>query len=183
VEFLLTHFENTPLNDPGKKNPKIKIQKLANEIAKFYAKYKQAQKEAGNMEYKRIPCINHPVFKGNTVNIDPREDFVRKELEQKGIYNMFLDFYHVLVKELFDEGVTENVFCVNIDAVLAVIALKLIWKDLQKGSMAKKQAQDLVFILFILGRSIGTAAEIADHRVRGEDMDCRIPQKELLFVL
>jgi len=67
--------------------------------------------------------------------------------------------------------------------VLAVIALKLIWGDLRGKTMTKIQAQDLVFTLFILGRSIGTAAEIADHRARGQDMDCRTPQKELSYVL
>jgi citrate synthase len=183
VEFLLEHFEHTRLQDPGSKESNIDLLKLANEVAKSYARYKTGQKEAGRAEYKRIPCINHPVFKGKDVNIDPREDFVKNELERGGIANVFLDFYHHLVRELFNEGVTENVFCVNIDAVLAVIALKLIWNDLKKGKMDKKEAQDLVFSLFLLGRSIGTAAEIADHRARGQDMDCRTPQKELAYVL
>jgi len=39
------------------------------------------------------------------------------------------------VKELYAEGVTKNVFCVNVDAVLAVITLKLVWKDLQAGRL------------------------------------------------
>ena len=96
---------------------------------------------------------------------------------------MFLDFYHFLVKELFKEGATKNIFCVNVDAVLAVLTLKLVWKDLTEEKLTKKQIQDIVFTLFLYGRSIGVAAEISDHRDRGQDMDCRTPQKELSFVL
>ena len=183
VEYLLDRFESAGVEDPGdaKKKPDLKV--LANQAAKEYGKYKKQAKTLGLLEYKRIPCINHPVFKGNDINIDPREDFVRKELETRGVYNVFLDFYHHLVKELFDEGVTENVFCVNVDAVLAVIALKLIWPEFLKGLWPRRQIQDLVFILFLLGRSIGTTAEIIDHRSRGQDMDCRTPQGEVAFVL
>ena len=137
----------------------------------------------GKLAYKRIPCIGHPVFKGNAVNIDPRENFVRQTLEKKSIYNVFLDFYHHLVQELFQEGGTGNVFCVNVDAVIAVITLKLIWKDFQENRTTLKQVQDLVFILFLLGRSIGIVAEIIDHRDRGLDMDCRTPQNEVGYIL
>ena len=71
----------------------------------------------------------------------------------------------------------------NVDAVLAVISLKLVWKDLREGRITTRQVQDLVFILFLYGRAIGVAAEIADHRDRGMDMDCRTPERDLAFVL
>ncbi|MDZ7370775.1 MAG: CoA-binding protein [candidate division KSB1 bacterium] len=183
VEYLLEQFENVPLQDPGKKDEAINLRELANRAAKAYAAYKQTMRDKGDLDIRRIPCINHPVFKGNAVNIDPREDFIRKELEGKGIYNAFHEFYHHLVVELHDEGVTPNVFCVNVDAVLAVIALKLMWKDLQEGRMTRAQAQKVVFLLFLLGRTVGTIAEIIDHRDRGMDMDCRTPQEEVQFVL
>jgi hypothetical protein len=67
--------------------------------------------------------------------------------------------------------------------VLSVITLKLVWKDLQAGRITHRQVQDLAFTLFLFGRSIGITAEIADHRDRGLDMDCRTPEKELTFVL
>ena len=76
-----------------------------------------------------------------------------------------------------------NVFCVNIDAVLATLTLKLVWMDKIEGRLTKKQIQDIVFTIFLYGRSIGVAAEISDHKDRGQDMDCRTPQKELSFVL
>jgi hypothetical protein len=183
VKFLLDNFAGTGLTDPGVKEHGIDLDAIALRVVKQYAQYKQEAKEFGNLDYAKIPCVNHPVFKGNDINIDPREKFVRGEFDQKHIYNIFLEFYHKLVQSLFDEGVTKNVFCVNIDAVLAVISLKLVWKERQAGTFTDKQVQDLVFTMFLFGRAIGSAAEIADHRDRGTDMDCRTPQKELRFVL
>jgi succinyl-CoA synthetase alpha subunit/citrate synthase len=183
VDYLLENFKDRNLKDPGDQQKDLNLKKLANAAAKTYGRYKQEEKDLGKMEYRRIPCIGHPVFKGAKINVDPREDFIQKRLSERGIYNVFLDFYHLLVKELFNEGVTRNVFCVNVDAVLAVISLKLIYNDLQNKSISLKQVQDLVFTLFLLGRSIGVVAEIADHQDRGLDMDCRTPQKEIGFVL
>jgi len=183
IEYLLEQFQGISLKDPGKKDPKLNLQELANRSAKAYFKYKQEQKAKENLQYKRIPCINHPVFKGKEVNIDPREEFVWKQWENAGIYNVFLDFYHHLVRELYHEGATENVFCVNLDAVLATTTLKLIWTDLQKGKLTLSQAREIAFYLFILGRALGISAEIADHMDRGEPMDCRTPENEVSFVL
>lgn len=183
VEYLLKNFNYDMIADPGDAEHKVDLKAIANTAAKEYGKFKAEQKALGNANYKRVPCVNHPVFKGNKVNIDPREEFVHNELKDKNIYNIFLEFYHNLVNEMYEEGVTRNVFCVNVDAVLAVISLKLIWNDLKSGQTTLKQAQDLVFTLFLLGRSIGVTAEIADHRDRGTDMDCRTPQSELKYVL
>ncbi len=183
VEFLLDNFSNIDLKDPGDKNHKINLTELANKAAKVFAEYKKLEKDTGKLEFKKIPCVNHPVFKGHDVNIDPREDFVRKQMDEKGIYNIFLDFYHKVVVELFNEGATKNIFCVNVDAVLSVITLKLVWENLQSGKLEKSKVQDLVFILFLIGRAIGVSAEIADHRDRGTDMDCRTPQSQLHYVL
>ncbi|MBI9072090.1 MAG: hypothetical protein JEY94_10855 [Melioribacteraceae bacterium] len=183
IDFLLNTFEKINITDPSSRKNDVDLDKLASEAAKEYTRFKKHSKEFGELNYKRIPCVNHPVFKGNDVNFDPREQFVSSELEKRDVYNVFLDFYHKLVKELFNEGATRNVFCVNVDAVLAVLTLKLVWKDFASGKISKQQIQNLVFTLFLYGRSIGVAAEIADHRDRGQDMDCRTPQRELKFVL
>lgn len=182
VEFLLDTFSNVSIKNPGESSHGIDLKELANRTAKEYRDKKRNERELGALNTSKIPCVNHPVFKGNDVNIDPREDYVRKELKSHNIYNIFLEFYHSLVNELFNEGVTRNVFCVNVDAVISVISLKLLWEDYSKGRFTKQHIQDLVFILFLIGRAVGVTAEIIDHRDRGTDMDCRTPQKELQFV-
>jgi len=183
IEYLLDVFENINIDNPGETQSKLDLNEIAQNAAKEYANFKKNAKDLGKLQYRRIPCINHPVFKGNAINTDPREQFVSEVLAKKKTYNLFLDFYHNLVKELFNEGATKNVFCVNIDAVLAVLTLKLVWDDLQNGKITKKQIQDIVFTLFLYGRSVGVTAEIIDHKDRGQDMDCRTPQNEIKFVL
>ncbi len=183
VDYLLNNFDKINLVDPGKNDADISIDQLAVIAARKYRDYVRTIKDEGKLEYDRIPCINHPVFKGHDVNIDPREEYVKQQLDKNGIYNVFLEFYHKLVVELFHEGATKNIFCVNVDAVISVIALKLVWNDFKTERISKAHIQDLVFILFLIGRAIGVSAEIADHRVRGLDMDCRTPQSQLQFVL
>jgi len=183
VEFLLRTFEGIALEDPGGKDHGIDLAALANRTAKAYGAERQRAKESREAALRPIPCVNHPVFRGQDVNVDPREQFVRGVLERQGISNVFLDFYHHLVRELFEEGVTKNVFCVNVDAVIAVITLKLVWKDLRAGRLSLRQVQEIGFLLFLFGRAIGTAAEVADHRDRGQDMDCRTPEERLAFVM
>ncbi len=188
VQYLMKYFQETGLDDPALNEDALKasgidVAALADRAVREYAEFKAEAKAGGALRVKPLPCINHPVFKGNDVNIDPREDFVRGRLQEVGVGNVFLDFYHHLVDGLFREGVTRNVFCVNIDAVLACMSLKLVWGSLRDGSMSNKQISDLVFTLFLYGRSVGVTAEIIDHRDRGTDMDCRTPLKELGFVL
>jgi succinyl-CoA synthetase alpha subunit len=188
VQYLMKYFRETGLDDPSLNEDALKasgidVAGLADQAVREYAQYKTEARAGGALRVKPLPCINHPVFKGNDVNIDPREDFVRGRLQEAGMGNVFLDFYHHLVDGLFREGVTRNVFCVNIDAVLACMSLKLVWGSLRDGSMSNQQISDLVFTLFLYGRSVGVTAEIIDHRDRGMDMDCRTPLKELGFVL
>jgi len=188
VRFLMETFADAGLENPGldseeQKTVGIDVAGLAHNAVREYAEYKAAAKGAGALRVKPVPCVNHPVFKGNAVNIDPREQYVRNRLQENGVGNTFLDFYHHLVEAMFREGVTRNVFCVNIDAVLACMSLKLVWKSLKSGAMTDRQIQDLVFTLFLYGRTVGVTAEIIDHRDRGTDMDCRTPLKELGFVL
>jgi citrate synthase len=183
IEFLVEQFQGITLADPADPKHGLDLKAMANRAAKAYGAYKKEAQEVEDGVVKPIPCINHPVFRGNKINVDPREQFVAALLAEKGVYNVFWEFYRHLVKELYAEGVTRNVFCVNVDAVLAVITLKLVWKDLQAGRINLRQVQDLAFTLFLFSRTIGITAEIADHRDRGQDMDCRTPENELTFVL
>ncbi len=182
IEFLKKLFEGGDLDDPGDAGHGIDLKEVATAHAKAYGDLKKREKFAGNLEYAKIPCVNHPIFKGKEVNIDPREAYVRQLFEERGIYNAFLDFYHELVEALFAVGVTRNVFCVNIDAVIAVILLKILWKDIKKGGLSDKDAESAAFTIFLFGRLVGSAAEIDDHINRGRDMDTRTPASRCGFV-
>ncbi len=153
---------------------------LAEKCARDYLDLKRNQR--GTSPPPPIPCVNHPVFRGQPVNIDPREEKIGQLLEQQGISNPFLVFYHHLVEQLFQVGATRNVFCVNVDAVLATLSLELFWPQLQAGTVTNEEMQDAVFRLFLYGRMPGIAAEIADHLSRGTDMDCRTPNSELRYL-
>jgi succinyl-CoA synthetase alpha subunit/citrate synthase len=183
INFLMEQFKEVALVDPGDPAHGLDLKQMANQAARAFGAYKKRAQEEEDGAVKPIPCINHPVFRGNKINVDPREQFVSAMLAEKGVYNAFWEFYRHLVKELYAEGVTKNVFCVNVDAVLAVITLKLVWKDLRAGRITLRQVQELAFTLFLFGRTVGITAEVADHRDRGLDMDCRTPERDLVYVL
>jgi len=182
VAFLIEHF--TDVNPYAGALDKIdpELKKLAQKISSDYVVYKKAAKARGEMQYKKIPCTNHPVFKGKPVNIDPREDYVRELFKKNDLVNPFLEFYHHLVVELHKAGATANVFCVNIDAVIATVSLELFWKKYKENGITNAEMQDIVFTMFLIGRMVGTAAEVSDHLNRGTDMDCRTPASEVRFV-
>ncbi|MBI5970813.1 MAG: CoA-binding protein [Deltaproteobacteria bacterium] len=182
IEFLIERFKKSDLKDPSRKDHGINLKAIADEYGKSYAKYKAEQKAFGNVEYIKIPCVNHPIFKGKEVNYDPRERFVSALFEEKGIYNVFLDFYHKLVWSLFETKVSANVYCVNVDAVIAVILLKIVWEAFRNGEMTGKTVESAAFTTFLFGRMIGCAAEIDDHINRGRNMDTRTPASKCMFV-
>jgi len=183
INFLLNSFSRVKFSDPAKVPALSKIKKLTDQVAVKYLEYKQKAKAEGKTSYDRIPCVNHPVFKGKPVNIDPREDYIYNYFKNLKINNVFWEFYHHLVHSLYETGVSSNVYCVNIDAVIAVISLKLMWFDYKNKRIGKKDMQKIGFIIFLLGRMAGVAAEIADHRDRGQDMDCRTPVSETKYVM
>lgn len=182
IEYILEAFKNNEPENPAITGKELNTQQIANKAALKFLEYKNEAKLSGKMNYKRIPCINHPVFKGKKVNIDPREDYIRKYLQRKEIKNVFWDFYHDLVKQLYKVGASKNVYCVNIDAVIAVISLKLMWNAYKSGKLTRENLQDIGFLIFLFGRTAGVTAEIIDHYDRGTDMDCRTPQNELKYV-
>jgi len=182
ISFLTERFRDQKLKDPGDKKHRVNLARVAQDYAEEYFAYKTKEKAAGNLAYAKIPCINHPVFKGLDVNIDPREDFVKGLFEEKKIYNIFLEFYHHLVEKLFEVGVSRNIYCVNIDAVIAVILLKMLWKPLHAGKLSDDEAETAAFTSFLFGRMIGSAAEIDDHTNRGRDMDTRTAASKCRWV-
>lgn len=182
IEFLIDRFKGSKLKDPANPEHGVNLKGIADEYAKWYSNYKAEQKAIGNIDYQKIPCINHPVFKGKDVNYDPRERFVSELFEEKGIHNAFLDFYGKLVWSLFENKVSKNVYCVNVDAVIAVILLKMVWGSYAKGELTDKEIETAAFTTFLYGRMIGCAAEIDDHMNRGRNMDTRTPASKCSYV-
>ncbi len=102
--------------------------------------------------------------------------------ERRGEYNVFHDFYRVLVQTLFEAGVSRNVYCVNIDAVIAALLLKMLWQPLRRGELSERDLETAAFTIFLYPRMLGCAAEIDDHMNRGRNMDTRTPASQCRFV-
>ena len=183
VAFLIQQFKGfDPYKIKGKKLD-TKLKELSSKAAEDYLQIKTKAKSEGNLQYMRLPCLNHPIFKNKPVNIDPREKYIWELNLKKGILNPFHQFYKNLVIDLHEVGATRNVFCVNVDAVIATSSLGLFWDQMKSGAVTKQEMQDLVFIMFMLGRMVGISAEIADHLDRGQDMDCRTPASQTSFAM
>ena len=77
---------------------------------------------------------------------------------------------------------TRNVFCVNVDAVIAALLLKMLWQRYRTGEVTERTLETAAFTVFLYGRMLGCAAEIDDHLNRGKNMDTRTPQSDVRFV-
>ncbi len=182
IAFLLEQFRDRGLADPGSRDHGIDLKALATQAAQQYAQYKRQRKSAGSLDIAKLPGVNHPVFKDKPVNHDPREVFVAQLFERRGESNVFHAFYRELVQALYDAGVSRNVYCVNVDAVIAALLLKLLWQPLQRGEIGERELETAAFTIFLYPRMLGCAAEIDDHMNRGRNMDTRTPASQCRFV-
>jgi succinyl-CoA synthetase alpha subunit len=182
MQFLIERFGGLDLADPGDPQHGLDLVRIAADYALDYKAYKSKAKAAGNLSYAKIPCVNHPVFKGKEVNLDPREVYVRDLFRDRNSYNVFHEFYHELVQALASYGVSSNVYCVNIDAVIAVILLKILWRPYASGEIDAQFLEYGAFTTFLYGRVVGEAAEIEDHATRGRNMDTRTAASQCRFV-
>ena len=175
VRFLLEHFGGLDIQDPYIES--VDVKKIAYSAADEFKKKKLAAREAG-VEYERIPCLGHPVFRNDPVNFDPREQVIYKFIKDAGKTNIFLDFYHHLVQALKGNGCTTKVLAVNVDAAIACVWLGICWRQIREKQMTLDRAVDIPFIVFALGRAAGGAGEFLDHRDFGTEMDMRVPAGE-----
>jgi len=182
IAFLLDRFRASGLKDPGSEQHGLDLVAMATTYAKEYKGYKSKAKAEGSLSYDKIPCVNHPVFKDKEVNFDPREVFVNDLFKKRGDYNVFHEFYHQLVQALFKTGVSKNIYCVNVDAVIAVILLKMLWQPYAEGKISDSTLEAAAFTTFLFGRMIGSAAEIDDHTNRGRNMDTRTAASACSYV-
>ena len=173
MQLLLEQFEGQNLRDPGEAGHGLDLSAMARDFARAYRQEKAQRREAASEGARAIPGVNHPVFRGKPVNYDPREAFVARLMEERGERNVFHDYYRALVQAMFDEGVTNNVFCVNVDGVIAAWLLKLLWQPYRSGELGQGDLETAAFTIFLLARMAGSAAEIEDHLSRGRNMDTR----------
>jgi citrate synthase len=129
-----------------------------------------------------IPGVNHPVFKDKPVNYDPREVWLRELFTERGEYNAFHEYYRALVEALHEAKVSRNVYCVNIDAVISALLLKILWRPYCSGALSGGALETAAFTIFLYARMLGCAAEIDDHLKRGRNMDTRTPASQCRFV-
>jgi len=179
VEYLLRVFRGVAIADPYDPKHGLDLQKIVIKEAKSFNKKRTAAKQAGTA-YDRIPCLGHPVFRDQPVNFDPREQVIANYLQEKGLCNIFLDFYHLLAHQLKRDGVSQNVWAVNLDGAIASIVLGNCWKALEEKRITVRRVCDIAFMVFALGRVAGSAGEYLDHQDSGTPMDMRVPVAECL---
>ena len=182
IAYLMDQFKDSGLTDPSTHRHGLDLQAMAVKAVEQYAQYKTRKKTAGSLDIAKLPGVNHPVFKDKPVNHDPREVFIARLFEQRGEINVFHEFYRALVRQLFEAGVSRNVYCVNVDAVIAALLLKMLWKPLREGDIGERDLETAAFTIFLYPRMLGCAAEIDDHLNRGRNMDTRTPASQCRFV-
>jgi hypothetical protein len=183
MAFLLEQFKEADLGDPTDPNHDLDLKAMATKFAKTYKEEKIQARESGFDGPRALPGVHHPIFKGKSVNYDPRERFITAFMEKRGDYNVFHAFYRELVQALYETGASRYVFCVNVDAVIAALLLAILWKDYRSGVLTEKDLETAAFNVFLYGRMIGAAAEIDDHLNRGRNMDTRTPLEQCFFVV
>ncbi len=182
IAFLVDQFRDSGLVDPGDPEHGIDLKALAARYAAEYANYRSSKRSAGSLDLQMIPGINHPVFKDRPVNYDPREVWVRELFAERGEYNAFHEYYRALVEALYQAKVSRNVYCVNIDAVISALLLKILWRPYCSGALSGSALETAAFMTFLYARMLGCAAEIDDHLNRGRNMDTRTPASQCRFV-
>jgi succinyl-CoA synthetase alpha subunit len=182
MQFLIEAFEGQDLVDPGDPNHGLDLAAMAKQFVLAYRQEKAQRRELGTDAARAIPGVNHPVFRGKPVNHDPRELFVADLMRERGEHNVFHDYYREVVRTLYEQGVTSNQFCVNIDAVIAAWLLKLLWRPWREGRLTGETLETAAFTIFLFARMAGSAAEIEDHLNRGRNMDTRTPASQCRHV-
>lgn len=183
IQLLLDAFSAQPPSDPGDPNHGLDLAAMTEAFALAYRQEKAQRREVAAEAARAIPGVNHPVFRGKPVNSDPREAFVAALMHERGEYNVFHDYYRTLVRALYEQGVTSNVFCVNVDAVIAAWLLKLLWQPYRAGELGPEALESAAFTIFLFARMAGSAAEIEDHLNRGRNMDTRTAASACKFIV
>ncbi|MCD4831414.1 MAG: hypothetical protein K8R02_06350 [Anaerohalosphaeraceae bacterium] len=179
VDYLIDIFKEVGLDDPYSSTQKFDLKKIVDDEVVRFSKYRKAAKEA-DADYRRIPCLGHPVFRNDPVNYDPRERIISEFLKKKKIKNVFLDYYHMLARALKEAGIAKNVWAVNLDGAIASVVLGIYWESLKRKGTTVQRVRDIAFMVFALGRAAGAGGEFLDHQDFGSPMDMRTPVNECI---
>jgi len=177
VDYLTNLFGRTGLTDPYDPKDWPDLDRIVAKEVNRFKKERAVAKEIGG-DYRRIPCLGHPVFHNEPVNYDPRERVIAEFMKTQGLYNIFLKFYHALAHRLKAAGIARNVWAVNLDGAIAAVTLGICWRALIAKRMTLARARDLAFAVFAVGRAAGSVGEYLDHQDFGSPMDMRIPVSE-----
>jgi hypothetical protein len=114
MRFLVERFGGLNLTHFGDPVQGLDLVRIAADHATDCTADKTKDKAAGNLCYAKFRCVNHPVFKGKEVTLDPREVSVSDLFRKRNSHNIFHEFYYELVQALDSYGVSGNVYRVNI---------------------------------------------------------------------
>ncbi len=175
IAYLIDQFKDSGLQRPERHGPRHRpARRWPPRRLNSTRSTRRQKKTLGSLDIAKLPGVNHPVFKDKPVNHDPREVFIAQAVRgARRDATCSTHFYRALVQQLFDAGVSRNVYCVNVDAVIAALLLKMLWKPLQAGEIGERELETAAFTIFLYPRMLGCAAEIDDHLNRGRNMDTR----------
>ena len=179
--LIIDIFGKSGIVNPYDSENAAKLDSLVGKFITNFKKRKAMAKEAG-VEYRKVPCLGHPVFNKEKVNYDPREQVISEFLNKNRLYNVFLDFYHRLAVALMKQGATNKAHAVNVDAAIACVCMGIVWPFLVEKKITIERAVDLPMMTFALGRVAGGAGEFLDHRESGTGMDMRVPVSECVYL-
>ena len=183
VAFLLEQFKDSGLADPGDPKHGLDLDALAARYVEQYAQYKSAKKTERQPRHPEGAGREPPGVQGQAGQPrSARSLHPRQAGRSAARHNVFHDYYQALVQALFDAGVSRTVYCVNIDAVIAALLLKMVWKPYREGTFSAEALEAAAFTIFLYARMIGCAAEIDDHLNRGRNMDTRTAASQCRFV-
>ena len=177
AELMIKTFRGSDITNPYSSKAVAKARELAKKKTAELAKIKLIAKEA-DIEFERIPCLGHPVYRNDIINYDPRERIIAQYLQKHKIHHAFFEFYHQMAITSRDLGITRNVLAVNVDAAIACVWMGICWPLLCNNKISIDRVKDIPFLSFALGRTAGAAGEYLDHRDYGTPMDMRIPASE-----
>ena len=154
---------------------------MATKFATAFGAEKKAKKGVGE-GVQNIPGVNHPVFKNQLVNKDPREVYLSQLFKERGETNVFHDFYSALVQALYDTRRHRQRLLRQHRRGDRGPAPQALVAPLPLGRILREALENAAFTAFLFGRMVGCAGEIDDHINRGRNMDTRTPASQCSFV-